>query len=315
MIKQTTAYGVLTAAVLLATPTPARADLDVVFALDTTSSMGRELDEAKTRVQQIAKALQASRTQEKIRYGVIAFRDKGDAYVTKRLPLTDRVDEVETYISKLHPGGGGDGPEHVLAALAVAIRKTDWGPGDRQVFIVGDAQPHFDYGEPSLDTLVAEAKKKKIVVNTIGCRSLSSVGVEAFRTMAYETEGAYQHIGRVAVGKEDTGLATAVLRSLGSDVEPDGPVVPVAVAVRETRPSQGMHLEVTPIVASGEICALDVEVPHGMKLPRRPTVTRGRSLHVHLDPPRAKRARAHRVRYAIDPCVPSTLPLKVDFGG
>lgn len=299
----------------LALPSTARADLDVVFALDTTGSMGRELDEAKDRVQQIAGALREARAQERIRFGVVAFRDKGDDYVTKNLELTSDIARVKRFIAGLSAGGGGDGPEHVLAALEVAIKRTSWGDGERQVFVVGDAPPHFDYDGVTIDELTKEARAKRIVINTIGCRSLPQNGIYAFRSMAYETEGAYQHIGRVAVGQEDKGLADAVLRSLGGGDEAVGPTTPVEIVKTEREGSRGMHLEVTPVVDGPNVCAVDLELPGGMALRRQPTIRQGKKLHVDLGTPVARRGDARRIRYTIEPCVPATLPLSVEIGG
>ena len=42
--------------------------------------------------------------------------------------------------------------------------------------------------------IVAEARRSRIVINAIGCRSLYGTGVEFFRALAYATEGSYQHI-------------------------------------------------------------------------------------------------------------------------
>ncbi|MEL7371230.1 MAG: vWA domain-containing protein [Myxococcota bacterium] len=296
-------------------PGVARADLDVVFALDTTASMGHEINEAKTRIQQIAKALRAARPQEKLRFGLVAFRDKGDAYVTKRQALTTDIARVEAFIVQLSPGGGGDGPEHVLAALEVAIDQTAWGAGERQVFVIGDAPPHFDYAGSTLEDLLERARANKIVINAIGCRSLPSDGVRAFRTMAYETEGAYQHIGRVTVGASDEGLAGAVLRSLGGERENEAQTSLVKARQQKQTVSNSEHLEVTPVLKAGEICALDVEVPGFFKLVGALQVRRGHKLYVKLGRPVAFQGKARRVRYALEPCSPATLPLSIRIGG
>ena len=67
-----------------------------------------------------------------------------------------------------------------------------------QIFLIGDAPPHLDYADdPEPEELVAEARRSRIVINAIGCRSLYGTGVEFFRALAYATEGSYQHIGRL----------------------------------------------------------------------------------------------------------------------
>ncbi len=192
---------------------PARADLDLVFLLDTTGSMTSEIQEAKERVKQIASALRSTRPQETLRLGVVAYRDRGDAYLTLVQPLSTDIDEVFGFLVGLSAGGGGDTPEDVLAGLHAALA-LDWSQGaERQVFLIGDAPPHLDYTDgPQLDALLARARASEIVIHAIGCRSLASSGVAAFQRIAWETEGTYQHIGRVETDRG--GLAEAMLHTL-----------------------------------------------------------------------------------------------------
>ena len=91
----------------------------------------------------------------------------------------------------------------MFAGLEAAL-KLEWDldlTTDRQVFLIADAPPHLDYfNRPSLDSLIADARKKRIMISAIGCRSLSHEGVAIFRKLSRRTEGSYQHIGRVVSG-------------------------------------------------------------------------------------------------------------------
>src|SRR5262245_7193904 len=89
---------------------PARADPDVVFVIDTTGSMSGELSEAQQRLRDLASALATSRTGERLRFGVVAFRDRGDAYVTKTSALTAEIGMTDAFLASLHAEGGGDDP-------------------------------------------------------------------------------------------------------------------------------------------------------------------------------------------------------------
>lgn len=195
---------------------PAAADLDVVFVLDTTGSMGGEIREVQQRVHQLTEALAAAYDGQRLRYGVVAYRDRGDDYVTRHFDLSQNVDEATRFLDSLSANGGGDGPESVVAAISVALGTLSWDLSDgvdRQLFLIGDAPPHLDYDdEPTPDQLIDEARQLRIVINTIGCRSLPSSGVHFFRTLAYRTEGSYQHIGRIDVGSAG-GLTEALERS------------------------------------------------------------------------------------------------------
>jgi uncharacterized protein YegL len=195
---------------------PATADLDVVFVLDTTGSMGGEIREVQQRVHQLTEALAKAYDGQRLRYGFVAYRDRGDDYVTRHFDLSQNVNEAKRFLDSLSAGGGGDGPESVVAAISVALGTLSWDLTDgvdRQLFLIGDAPPHLDYGdEPTPDQLIDEARELRIVINAIGCRSLPSSGVRFFRTLAYGTEGSYQHIGRVEVGRAGA-LTDALERS------------------------------------------------------------------------------------------------------
>lgn len=147
--------------------------IEVVFALDTTGSMGGLLDGAKQKVWSIANKLASGDPRPDIRVGLVAYRDVGDAYVTRRTPLTGDLDEIYGALFQYRAEGGGDGPEHVNAALSSAIHQTAWSQDDdvlRLVFLVGDAPPHNDYDDGlNTQTLTKEARDRNIVVNTIRC--------------------------------------------------------------------------------------------------------------------------------------------------
>lgn len=204
---------------MLLTTLPAWANLDVVFLLDTTGSMASEIREVKERVVQLSRTLEESRKGETVRFGVVAYRDRGDAYLTQLSPLSADVKKSEQFLGVLTADGGGDGPEDVLSGLRDALCKMKWTTGqgtERQIFLVGDAPPHLDYSDgPRPEALMEMAQRKRIVINAIGCRSLSVDGIHFFRDLAYATEGSYQHIGRVS--GEQRGVADAMLKTLTSD--------------------------------------------------------------------------------------------------
>jgi Mg-chelatase subunit ChlD len=172
---------------------PVAADLDAVFVLDTTGSMGGEIQEVQERVRELADSLGRARAGERIRFGIVAYRDRGDEYVTRLSSITEDMEATRRFLASLSANGGGDGPESVVAALAAALEGMSWDPSsdtDRQIFLVGDAPPHLDYpGEATPEALIETALRERIVINTIGCRSLPSQGIEFFRRLAYRDRG------------------------------------------------------------------------------------------------------------------------------
>lgn len=169
-----------------------RPRVEVVFALDTTGSMGGLIDGAKQKIWSIANELASGQPRPDLHVGLVAYRDLGDEYVVRSTALSTDLDEVYAELMQLTADGGGDGPEHVNAALAQAIRGTTWSQGDevlKIVFLVGDAPPHDDYddGLNSL-ALAEEAKGRGILINTVRC------GLDE------ATEAAWRQIARIAGG-------------------------------------------------------------------------------------------------------------------
>ncbi len=155
------------------TPTPVATEghrIDVVFAVDTTGSMGGLIDSAKRAVWSIATHIREVDTQADLHVGLVAYRDIGDDYVTKDFALSGDMDAVFASLSSFRAAGGGDNPEDVAAGLYDAIHKMAWRDGAKKlVFLVGDAPPADRGDVPRYSVLAAEAGTSQIVLNTIRC--------------------------------------------------------------------------------------------------------------------------------------------------
>ena len=89
--------------VALESSQPAR--LEMVFVLDTTGSMSGLIDGAKQKIWGIVNGvMQESHTS--VRIGLVAYRDRGDEYVTQVLPLTEDLDTVYTTLMNYEADGG-----------------------------------------------------------------------------------------------------------------------------------------------------------------------------------------------------------------
>ncbi|MCU0701703.1 MAG: VWA domain-containing protein [Myxococcaceae bacterium] len=185
----------------LAADTPAqkarpvsRPKLDVVFVLDTTSSMSGLIEGAKQKIWSIASRMASGQPTPDIRVGLVAFRDRGDAYVTKRFDLTNDLDAVYTNLRGLQAEGGGDGPEHVGQGLGEAVKFMSWtteGKAAKLIFLVGDAPAHDDYrDEWNLAAWAKNAIAKGIVVNTIRCGADETTAI-AFKQVAALADGSF----------------------------------------------------------------------------------------------------------------------------
>ena len=145
--------------------------VEVAFVLDTTGSMGGLIEGAKRKIWSIATAIVDSNPDADIRMGLVAYRDIGDDYVTRKVELTRDIQDLYANLLELKARGGGDWPESVNEALDVAVNKMQWtqgADGTRIVFLVGDAPPHMDYAQDTkYPVTLAVAKQRGIIVNAV----------------------------------------------------------------------------------------------------------------------------------------------------
>jgi len=171
------------------------ATLEMVFVLDTTGSMGGLLEGAKQRIWGIVNEVMQSESRPAVRIGLVAYRDRGDEYVTQVLPLTNDLDAVYTVLMEYRAAGGGDTAEDVRQALLHGVRKAGWSPKSQHIsqilFLVGDAPPHQDYRDVP-DTLFTtdEATRNGMIVNTIQCGT-SPETRQVWQAIAQRGQGQY----------------------------------------------------------------------------------------------------------------------------
>lgn len=165
---------------LITPPAPlpeGKARVEVAFVLDTTGSMSGLIEGAKQKIWSIANQLASAEQQTDVRIALIGYRDRGDAYVTRRFDLTDDIDSIYRELRAFGADGGGDTPESVNQALNEAVTRLSWTTGDdvyRVIFLVGDAPPHMDYQDDvPFAKSVQLARQQDIAVNTVQCGSLS----------------------------------------------------------------------------------------------------------------------------------------------
>ncbi len=167
--------------------------IDVVFLLDTTGSMANLIQGAKVKIWSIAKEMLDARVTPDLRMGLIGYRDRGDAYVTKSFDLTDDIDRIYGELLMFEADGGGDTPEAVNQALDDAVNDLSWDRGRsvyRVVFLVGDAPPKMNYNDDVKYHVTAQrAAQQDIVINTVLAGS------------ARDTAKVWREIARLAQGR------------------------------------------------------------------------------------------------------------------
>jgi uncharacterized protein YegL len=173
--------------------------VEVVFVLDTTGSMGGLIESAKDKIWSIATTIAQAQPSPEIRMGLVAYRDRGDDYVTKRTPMTDDLDALYSELTAYQARGGGDGPESVNQALFEAVERFDWSEGDdvlRIVYLVGDAPPKMNFEDDvKYPATCRLAREKNILINTIQCGGAINTR-EVWQTIAQNANGAFAAIAQ-----------------------------------------------------------------------------------------------------------------------
>ncbi|MFK7758326.1 MAG: VWA domain-containing protein [Phycisphaerales bacterium] len=172
-------------------------EVEVVFVLDTTGSMGGLIEGAKQKIWSIASKIAQAQPAPKLKMGLVGYRDRGDAYITKRTALTDDLDTVYKELMDYQAGGGGDTPESVNQALYESIERFDWSEDSstlRIVFLVGDAPPQMEYEDDvKYQASCKLASERGIMINTVQCGNLA--GTKDFWTkISALTNGQYAAI-------------------------------------------------------------------------------------------------------------------------
>ena len=175
----------------------ARPRIEVCFVLDTTGSMGGLIEGAKQKIWSIANEMISAKPTPEIRVGLVAYRDRGDEYVSRSFDLTNDIDAVYGHLQSFQAAGGGDEPESVNEALQAAVREMSWST-DRHVlkiiFLVGDAPPHMDYANgPKYPEVCQQAMKKDLIINTVQCGSIPRT-TPFWKEIANLSEGSYAAI-------------------------------------------------------------------------------------------------------------------------
>ena len=168
--------------------------MELVFVLDTTGSMGGLLTGAKHRIWGIVNEVMQTTSLSSVKVGLVAYRDRGDQYITQVLPLTEDLDKVYSVLMDYQAAGGGDEEENVRRALAEGVAKAGWSQSSSNnaqiLFLVGDAPPHDYADEPDTLTTADLAVKRGIIVNTIQCGT-SGATKRTWEAIARRGQGQY----------------------------------------------------------------------------------------------------------------------------
>lgn len=178
-------------ALSMRTPDAADEQLEILFVLDATGSMGDEISQLTTTIDSVASQIEALPGAPKLRFGLTVYRDEGDEFVTASYDLTDDLGAFRQALGEVRASGGGDYPEALDEALAEALTKPSWssaGSATQLVFLVADAPPQVDrqVSQPYTDSM-RQAAERGIKIFPIASSDSDDVAEAVFRQLAATT--------------------------------------------------------------------------------------------------------------------------------
>jgi Mg-chelatase subunit ChlD len=183
-------------------------ELDLVFLVDETGSMGPYIAQVQSRLLELLKAVKESPLCRSLRVAIVTYRDhppQDSSYASRVVDFTDDTNKIEKEVVRLRASGGGDGPESVTDGLFDMVR-LDWRTrAARAVIWFGDAPPHgvepygdgFPQGCPCGNhwfTQAESCREMGIAIYAVSCRPgiLQFKGAEeVFKIVARTTRGAW----------------------------------------------------------------------------------------------------------------------------
>ncbi len=156
--------------------------LDIVFIVDNTGSMGPYIQNVKTKILEIIRTIKKEELCHRLRVGLVSYRDhppEETTYITQKYELSSDTSKIEQNVLQMDASGGGDGPEAVSTALQVMNKMEYLIESAKIAVLIGDAPPHgvesgdrWPQGTPDGAKWDLEAKKafdNGVVIHTVGC--------------------------------------------------------------------------------------------------------------------------------------------------
>ncbi len=196
-----------------------RPRIEVAFALDATGSMGSWIEEARQRIKDISDDLAEGTPRPDVRFALVSYRDRGDAYVTRVHPFTREIAEMRANLDGTHASGGGDTPEAVIEALAASVDELGWTDDQdvlKLVYLVGDAGPkHYPDG-PDLEAVLERALHKGIVIHSIACGQMAGGAQGFLERVARLSEGRPFRLADSVRRRQPGGTTTPTVSAAGA---------------------------------------------------------------------------------------------------
>lgn len=172
-------------------------DLEIGFMVDATGSMGDEIQFLKMELVDIISRIQSKMPCLNLKTGSVFYRDDGDEYLYRVMPISDNLASTIQFISDQQAGGGGDFPEAMDIALEQSMMKLQWSEQSsiKLLFMVLDAPPHENEAARNrVLTMTRIAAEKGIRLIPISGSGIDSKTETLLRQLAANTMGRYIYL-------------------------------------------------------------------------------------------------------------------------
>lgn len=160
--------------------------VDVVYVIDTTGSMGYQIQQAKAFARQSAEQVKEMNG----RVALVAYRDAGDNYTARILSglQSDQTDFL-MQLDALDVSGGGDWYEATLHALMTAFNGLDWKNGATKAAVVLTDAPFHNPDKVDGST-IATVAKRSLEIDPVNVYPVVSAGIaDYYQELAAKTTG------------------------------------------------------------------------------------------------------------------------------
>ncbi len=186
--------------------------LDVAFVLDTTGSMGGQIEQTKAFIRNYAQKIKDLRG----RVALTVYKDSGDVYTAQILSnLQDTPDDMLSKLDTVYASGGGDWEEAGNHALMTTFNGLNWKNGaTKAAILLTDA--------PSHNPDVVDGS----TFQTVAKRSLEIDPVNVYPVVGNDVSSHYEELARLTTGQVivDTGETEVALTQALTKIE-ERPVV------------------------------------------------------------------------------------------
>lgn len=171
-------------------------NVDIVFAMDATGSMGDEIEYLKTELLDIIKRLENVQGDKNLRVGSIFYRDFDYPFneLINTHDLTNNFESVNKFINSQSAISGTSTPEAVEVALSSAVNEFSWSEDAvaRIMFLILDAPPHEDPKTMErFRELTARASAMGIRIIPLTASGIGKETEYLMRSLALLTNGTY----------------------------------------------------------------------------------------------------------------------------